>query len=189
MHAAGTEAQIVETLPLHAIDRSPHIGVLSSAYLPPLGPGGAVESLLDVIARARSGDAAGSDDGGADGDVNDGFDGYSDGEDICDDDEDDCDSDGGGDGYDDDGRLRGGGAGERECTSEAHSGQTASGRMSGGGFGEDSVWLSVDHTDVAAVAGLQGAAAAAAAAAAADAGASAGTKSPDKMKPVQGPNV
>lgn len=60
VHAAGTAAEVVETLPLHAIDRSEHIGILSSAYVPALeGPGGGVESLMDAIARARHTDAGG----------------------------------------------------------------------------------------------------------------------------------
>ena len=34
IHGAGTDAEIVEKLPLHQIDQSKHIGLLTSLYLP-----------------------------------------------------------------------------------------------------------------------------------------------------------
>ena len=64
VHAAGTVDEIVEHVELHEMDRSEHVGILSSAYLPAVstGDGGdksigaSVEALLDVVARARGGD-------------------------------------------------------------------------------------------------------------------------------------
>ena len=70
VHAAGTEAEVVERVPLHEMDRSEHVGILSSAYLPAVtfesddvdddptpgagGFGGAsVEALLDAVGRVR----------------------------------------------------------------------------------------------------------------------------------------
>ena len=59
VHAAGTENEIVETLPLHDMDRTEHVGILSSAFIPAIeGDGGGMGSLLDVVARTRNGDAA-----------------------------------------------------------------------------------------------------------------------------------
>jgi hypothetical protein len=168
------------TVPLHAIDRSAHIGILSSAYLPPVGPGGGVESLLDVIARARNGDVAGESavvvagafpDGGEESasEVRVSMSASDDGDD---DDDDDGDGDGDGDGGDHHGHHHGHhhGGGER----------VVDGADWGGcGFdADDSVWLSVDHADAAAVEGLRDAAAAAAAAAEDDANASVGLPLP-----------
>ena len=64
VHAAGTVDEIVEHVELHEMDRSEHVGILSSAYLSAVstGDGGdesigaSVEALLDVVARARGGD-------------------------------------------------------------------------------------------------------------------------------------
>ena len=71
VHAAGTAEQVVERVPLHEMDRSEHVGILSSAYLPAInvgssndgdddgtpgagGFGGAsVEALLDAVGRVR----------------------------------------------------------------------------------------------------------------------------------------
>lgn len=59
VHAAGTAKEIVETLPLHDMDRTEHVGILSSAFVPAIeGDGGGMGSLLDVVARMRNGDAA-----------------------------------------------------------------------------------------------------------------------------------
>ena len=75
VHAAGTAEQVVERVPLHEMDRSEHVGILSSAYLPAVecaderrmnderargvgGFGGAsVEALLDAVGRRRGLDA------------------------------------------------------------------------------------------------------------------------------------
>jgi tetrapyrrole methylase family protein / MazG family protein len=56
VHAAGTPQVIVEDLPLHLIDQSPHIGLLTALYLPPLGPGVSFESFQELIAHLRSPD-------------------------------------------------------------------------------------------------------------------------------------
>jgi tetrapyrrole methylase family protein/MazG family protein len=56
VHAAGMQEQIVEDLPLYEIDRSPHIGLLTSLYLPPLGPGTSFESFQEIVAHLRAPD-------------------------------------------------------------------------------------------------------------------------------------
>lgn len=56
VHAAGTAQQVVEDLPLYAIDRSPHIGLLTALYLPPLGPGTSLEAFQEVVAHLRAPD-------------------------------------------------------------------------------------------------------------------------------------
>jgi tetrapyrrole methylase family protein/MazG family protein len=56
VHAAGTADQFVEDLALYQIDRSPHIGALTSLYLPPLGEGTSLEALQEVVARLRAPD-------------------------------------------------------------------------------------------------------------------------------------
>lgn len=164
-YATGTDAEVVETVPLHGMDRSEHIGIMSSAYVPPVGPGGGVESLLDVIARARKGDAANESALAAVG-----LPAAVDDEDSAEDDEgeesahrelplsatstDDDDEDEDGDARAVDGADWGGNLGV------------------GVGFdfdADDSVWLSLDHADAAAVEGLKDAGAAAAAAAEEDA--------------------
>jgi len=54
VHAAGTDAQLVEDLPLYLIDRSEHIGALTCLYLPPLEKGSSLEALQDVVAHLRA---------------------------------------------------------------------------------------------------------------------------------------
>jgi tetrapyrrole methylase family protein / MazG family protein len=54
VHAAGTKDGRVEDLPLHAIDKSPQIGLLSTLYIPPLGPQSSFEAFQEVIAKLRS---------------------------------------------------------------------------------------------------------------------------------------
>ncbi len=56
VHAAGTSQQAVEDLPLYAIDRSPHIGLMTVLYLPPLGEGTSCEAFHEVVARLRAPD-------------------------------------------------------------------------------------------------------------------------------------
>ena len=56
VHAAGSEGQIVEALPLYEIDRSAHIGLLTTLYLPPLQPGTSFEAFQEIIARLRAPD-------------------------------------------------------------------------------------------------------------------------------------
>jgi tetrapyrrole methylase family protein/MazG family protein len=56
VHAAGTTEERIESMPLHAIDQSPHLGPLSSLYLPPLPNGTAFEDFQEIIARLRAPD-------------------------------------------------------------------------------------------------------------------------------------
>ncbi len=54
VHAAGTRDQLVEQLALYEIDRSEHIGMLTSLYLPPLGRGTSFESFQEIVAHLRA---------------------------------------------------------------------------------------------------------------------------------------
>ncbi len=54
VHAAGTENAFIEDLPLYEIDRSPHIGLLTVLYLPPLGAQTAFEGLQEIAAHLRA---------------------------------------------------------------------------------------------------------------------------------------
>jgi len=54
VHAAGTSQQVVEDLPLYAIDRSKHIGLLSVLYVPPLEKDASFEDFQDIIAHLRA---------------------------------------------------------------------------------------------------------------------------------------
>ncbi len=56
VHAAGTSEQLVEDLPLHAIDQSQFIGLLSSLYLPALEKGTSFEAFQEIIAHLRAPD-------------------------------------------------------------------------------------------------------------------------------------
>ncbi len=56
VHAAGTAAQVVEELPLHAIDKSSHLGLLSSLFVPPLSKYASLEAFQEVIAQLRTPD-------------------------------------------------------------------------------------------------------------------------------------
>jgi tetrapyrrole methylase family protein/MazG family protein len=56
VHAAGTEDQLVEDLPLYKIDRTDHIGLLTCLYVPPLDAGSSYESLQETIAHLRAPD-------------------------------------------------------------------------------------------------------------------------------------
>ena len=56
VHAAGLPGQIVEQLPLYEIDRSPHIGLLTTLYVPPLAAGTSFEAFQDIIAALRAPD-------------------------------------------------------------------------------------------------------------------------------------
>jgi tetrapyrrole methylase family protein/MazG family protein len=53
LHAAGTDAQEVEDLPLHAIDQSGKIAHLTALYVPPLAVG-ALEEFQETIAHLRA---------------------------------------------------------------------------------------------------------------------------------------
>jgi tetrapyrrole methylase family protein/MazG family protein len=54
VHAAGTAAQIIEDLPLYAIDHSDKLGLLSSLYIPPLPADSSMESFQNIIAQLRA---------------------------------------------------------------------------------------------------------------------------------------
>jgi tetrapyrrole methylase family protein/MazG family protein len=54
VHAAGTPQALVEELPLYAIDRSGHIGLLSALYIPPLGEGTSFEAFQELTAHLRA---------------------------------------------------------------------------------------------------------------------------------------
>ena len=56
VHAAGTAAQLIEDLPLFEVDRSPHIGLLTSLYVPPLPVSTSFEAFQEVIAQLRAPD-------------------------------------------------------------------------------------------------------------------------------------
>jgi tetrapyrrole methylase family protein/MazG family protein len=54
IHNAGTKDELVENLPLYAIDQSPHLGNLSSLYISPLSEQASFESFQEIIARLRA---------------------------------------------------------------------------------------------------------------------------------------
>jgi tetrapyrrole methylase family protein / MazG family protein len=56
VRAAGTPAETVRDLPLHALDRQEDLDHLSSVYLPPLDKPGSVSRFQDVVARLRAPD-------------------------------------------------------------------------------------------------------------------------------------
>jgi tetrapyrrole methylase family protein / MazG family protein len=56
VHGAGTDQQVVEDLALYEIDRSPHVGLLTTLYLPPLDLHTSVEGFQEVVARLRAPD-------------------------------------------------------------------------------------------------------------------------------------
>jgi tetrapyrrole methylase family protein/MazG family protein len=56
VHAAGTRDQKVEEIPLFEIDRSPHTGLLTSLYVPPLVEGSAFEDFQEIVAHLRAPD-------------------------------------------------------------------------------------------------------------------------------------
>jgi tetrapyrrole methylase family protein/MazG family protein len=54
VHGAGTPQQIVEDLPLYEIDRSPHTGLLTALYIPPLDQDTSFEAFQEIIAHLRA---------------------------------------------------------------------------------------------------------------------------------------
>ena len=56
VHAAGTKNQVVEDIVLYEIDRSEHIGLLTSLFVPPLGEGTSFESFQEIVAHLRAPD-------------------------------------------------------------------------------------------------------------------------------------
>jgi tetrapyrrole methylase family protein/MazG family protein len=56
VHAAGTPEELVEDIPLYAIDQSQSIGLLTTLYLPPLEKGTSFEAFQEIIAALRAPD-------------------------------------------------------------------------------------------------------------------------------------
>ena len=56
IHAAGMEEERVEELQLYEIDRSEHIGLLTSLYVSPLGEGTSFEAFQEIVAHLRAPD-------------------------------------------------------------------------------------------------------------------------------------
>jgi tetrapyrrole methylase family protein/MazG family protein len=56
VHAAGSPEQVVEDLQLYEIDRSKHVGLLTTLYLPPFAPDAAVEGFQEIVAHLRAPD-------------------------------------------------------------------------------------------------------------------------------------
>ncbi len=56
IHAAGNVDEVVEQLPLYAIDRSPQIDHLTCLYLPPLPQASSLAALTETVAVLRSPD-------------------------------------------------------------------------------------------------------------------------------------
>lgn len=54
VHEAGGQNQRVEAIPLLEIDRSEHIGLLTTLYLPPIEQGTSFESFQELIAHLRA---------------------------------------------------------------------------------------------------------------------------------------
>lgn len=54
VHAAGTEQEIIEEMPLYEMDRSPHIDHLTSMFVPPLPRPSSLNVLADTVAVLRS---------------------------------------------------------------------------------------------------------------------------------------
>jgi tetrapyrrole methylase family protein/MazG family protein len=54
VHGAGTPEELVEILPLYQIDRSTHIGMVTSLYVPALAPHTSFESFQELIAHLRA---------------------------------------------------------------------------------------------------------------------------------------
>lgn len=54
VHAAGTPQETLEEVPLHAVDKSKGIGLLTCVYLPPLGEHTSFEGFQELIAHLRA---------------------------------------------------------------------------------------------------------------------------------------
>jgi tetrapyrrole methylase family protein/MazG family protein len=54
IHAAGTDDEIIEDIQLYEIDRSEHIGLLSTLYIPPLNKGTSFEAFQEIVAHLRA---------------------------------------------------------------------------------------------------------------------------------------
>ena len=56
VHSAGTPDELDEDLMLYEIDRSEHVGLLTSLYIPPMGEGAAFEAFQEIVAHLRAPD-------------------------------------------------------------------------------------------------------------------------------------
>jgi tetrapyrrole methylase family protein/MazG family protein len=56
VHAAGSDGTRLESVPLHAIDRSPAIGILTSLYIPPGKRRSSLEAFQETVAHLRAPD-------------------------------------------------------------------------------------------------------------------------------------
>jgi len=56
VHAAGTENETIEQIPLYEIDRSESTGLLTVLYIPPLGEGTSFEAFQEIVAHLRAPD-------------------------------------------------------------------------------------------------------------------------------------
>lgn len=56
VHAAGTEDEVIEEIPLYEIDRSGKIGLLTALYVPPLPVGTSFEAFQEIVAALRAPD-------------------------------------------------------------------------------------------------------------------------------------
>lgn len=56
VHGAGTKDELIEELELYEIDRSEHIGLLTSLYVPPLAEGTSFETFQEIVAHLRAPD-------------------------------------------------------------------------------------------------------------------------------------
>lgn len=56
VHAAGTDRQVIEDLPLAKLDQSAFLGALSSLFIPALSPTASFESFMEIISRLRAPD-------------------------------------------------------------------------------------------------------------------------------------
>jgi tetrapyrrole methylase family protein/MazG family protein len=54
VHSAGMLEAVIEEIPLFEIDRSAHIGLLTSLYVPPLDKTSSFEAFQEVVARLRA---------------------------------------------------------------------------------------------------------------------------------------
>ncbi|HKZ43939.1 MAG TPA: nucleoside triphosphate pyrophosphohydrolase [Anaerolineales bacterium] len=56
IHAAGTEKEVIENIPLYTMDRSKNIGLMTNLFVPPMDQFKSFEALQEVIARLRAPD-------------------------------------------------------------------------------------------------------------------------------------
>ncbi|HZD58309.1 MAG TPA: nucleoside triphosphate pyrophosphohydrolase [Anaerolineales bacterium] len=54
VHGAGTTSVLLEEMPLFEIDRSPHVGLLTTLYVPSLGENTSFEAFQELVAHLRA---------------------------------------------------------------------------------------------------------------------------------------